>query len=402
MKKVLCIVMILSFLFCAASCGVNRSESGETLSETETTSIPTNETTDISIFASYDSYAALGLSSLAEYEEHFSKQGGYPEGFISYDDLKAFGEFDGFVSQSYYGNDPNYSYYYYKILYSSGAHFYVDIHPEWRPSAQFTWDMISVKNTMIESDLRTNQTDEIRGSVLIGDTLYTYLVGKLHEIEWRSGGLLIAISGDFDQIPEVSTDSLLGRLLNYNTAEAALAELRETTKSGFCTYQDIYSFAEYQKVTASGYPKGFISYDDLKWLGEFEGLVSTGKYFVYFIHHPSGVDFTVHIYPKDEVEIETEWILRTESVKNTIPGSNLRTNNTTNDLGTVLIGDVMYIYRSGKLNTIQWEHSEKIIRISGDFHKLPDEMEDSVLEKILDNTRAESAVLEMQKMIKAS
>lgn len=400
MKKFLCILITAGILFSTASCGIDGPESSNLPLPQETRNTTSNETLDSPISGSYESYEFLGFSSLSEYEEHFTAQGGYPDGFITYDDLKLLGEFSGFVSQSYYGNNPDYSYYHYSIMLPNGIEISVNIYPEWLPQKQWLWDIASVKSTMLKSDLRTNRTGETRGTVLIEDVLYSYLLGKLRSVTWRSGGQEIRLSGDFDQIPEESNDSLIGRLLSYNTAKGAIAELKQITATGSCEYKGIYTFEEYQKMTASGNPKEFISYDDLKWLGDFEGFVAPLGISTYFIRHPSGVGFTVHIYPEQLTEqLELERIRQVESVKDTLAGSDLRTNSTTKDLGTVLIGDALYTYISGKLRTIQWEIGGQQIRIYAAFDKLPTKIDDEFLGKLLDFTYAESATLELQRLI---
>ena len=400
MKKLLCILTILSILFCSATCGINRPVSSNAPHTQETEPTPSQETLGPSISASdHADDIYLSLSSLEEYEEYFTGQGDYPDGFIPYDSLSFLGEFDSLLVDISSGDDPNYSYYIYSIVHPSGVDFSVTVYPEWLPQKRGRWDIASVKSTMSGSDLRTNETSEMRGTVLIEDVLYTYLLGNIHSVQWIFGSQEISISGDFAQISEVSEDSLIGRLLNYNTAKGAIAELKQITQSGGCEYTGIYTFEEYQKyyMSASSNSNGFISYDDLKWLGSFNGFVELVEISTYFIHHPSGVDFTVHIYPEHIAEqlglLDMIW--QVESVRNTLAGSDLRVNGTTKDLGTILLRGALYTYISGKLKTIQLVCGGQQIRIYGDFEQLPATLDDAFLEKLLDIRYAESAVGEL-------
>lgn len=400
MKKLLCILTILSILFCSASCGVDRPASSNVPPTQETESTPSQETLGPSISSSdHPDDIYLRLSSLEEYEEYFTGQGGYPDGFIPYDSLSFLGEFDRLLVDISSGDDSNYSYYLYSILHPSGVDFSVTVYPEWLPQKRGHWDIASVKRTMSGSDLRTNGTSEMRGTVLIEDVLYTYLLGKLHSVQWIFGSQEISISGDFDQISEVSEDTLIGRLLNYNTAKGAIAELKQITRSGGREYKGIYTFEEYQKyyISASGNSNGFICYDDLKWLGNFNGFVELAEIPTYFIRHPSGVDFTVHIYPEHIVEqlglLDLIW--QVESVRSTLAGSDLRVNGTTKDLGTILLKGALYTYISGKLKTIVLVCGGQQIRIYGDFDQLPATSDAGFLGKLLDIRYAEPAISDL-------
>ncbi len=396
MKKFLCILIITAVLFCTASCGTDSPE------PQETTNGALEEMLGNPIPGSHESYEFLGFSSLSEYEQHFTAQGGYPDGFVTYEDLRMLGKFNGFVAQSYYGNNPDYSYYHYSFIHPSGIDIAADIYPEWLPQKRRSWDIASIKSTMLESDLRTNPTGEMRGTVLIEDVLYTYLLGKLHSIQWKFGSQEICVYGDFEKISEISEDSLIGRLLNNNTVNDAIAELKQITESRYCEYKGIYTFEEYKNhyMTALGYPDDFISYDDLKWLGDFKGFVAPLGISTYFIRHPSGVDITVHIYPKQLAEqLALEEIWKVKSVKNTQMRADLRTNDTTEDLGTVQVGDALYTYVSGELRTIQWEIGGQQIRIYADFSKLPTKLDSGFLGNLLDLTNAEAVTFELRKLM---
>ena len=92
-----------------------------------------------------------------------------------------------------------------------------------------------VKDTMAPSDLRTNNTDAVRGKLVLNDYSYLYLNGKLTSIKWTVGETAFSIffeevdsrAGTEGKWPENDPDTLIGRMLIWDTAEEALGELRQ-------------------------------------------------------------------------------------------------------------------------------------------------------------------------------
>ena len=87
-------------------------------------------------------------------------------------------------------------------------------------------EWFDAEDTIIAADLRTNLTDGARANVTREKYQYSYLYGKLHSIQWIAGQTQVQIWSE-NGWPENNPDTLMGRMLIWDTAEEAIAQLRE-------------------------------------------------------------------------------------------------------------------------------------------------------------------------------
>lgn len=216
----------LAFMLCIslAACGKGNNDNvGETTLQPTQTVTATEESTDGNGNVEY-----LNLITLADYEKHFEEAGGYPDTFITYEELQELGTFKSFVCQSYVVHEDSsqkeYTEYQY-VLEADGAAFNVVVRPV-KNIPEDTREWFDAEDTIIAADLRTNLTDGARASITREKYQYDYLYGKLYSIEWIAGETQVMIWSE-NGWPENDPDTLIGRLLIWDTAEAAITELQQ-------------------------------------------------------------------------------------------------------------------------------------------------------------------------------
>lgn len=235
MKKVL-LLFVIALCLSMIACGYLDTDSAKI---SETAQQPTQTTSPTTVPTEHTSnfggdVVFLTIETLEEYEKHFEEQGGYPDSFITYHDLSNLGEFRNFICQSYilYGGSryKEYTTYQYELL-VDGTEFDVMFRPA-KSISDDTKEMEQedVKATVDKEDMRVNRTDAVRGKLVLGDMTYNYLDGKLHTIKWVTGETQVTIyfeEGRNEKWPENDPDTLIGRMLIWDTAEEALGELRQ-------------------------------------------------------------------------------------------------------------------------------------------------------------------------------
>ena len=255
MKK---FAFLLTIIFCFSLLGCGTAEQENTAQQpTETatmTDVPTEVTNPIAeieetmepttepmgnVANGQSDVRFLYAGSLEEYEKHFAENGGYPENFVTYEDLRELGSFKSFHCQSYNMlpnvDEKTYTTYGYEIQ-MDGIVFSFSIRNNKRtPETVKNLEWEDVKAAMDTSDLRTNgadvfkREDIFRGKIVCGEYTYKYIEGKLSKIVWIVGETEITISKPSlrNPWPENDPDTLIGRMLIWDTAEEALGELRE-------------------------------------------------------------------------------------------------------------------------------------------------------------------------------
>lgn len=181
----------------------------------------------------------LYAGSLEEYEKHFAENGGYPENFVTYEDLRELGSFGSFHCQSYnmhpYAWQNGYTTYGYILKVDGSDVSFSVLNARKIPEDIKNLEWEDVKDAMDASDLRTNSADVFkredifRGRMVCGEYTYKYIDGKLHAIVWIVGEteITISIPSLSHPWPENDPDTLIGRMLIWDTAEEALGELRQ-------------------------------------------------------------------------------------------------------------------------------------------------------------------------------
>ena len=254
MKKV-SLLLVIGICFAMLGCGaVERENTAQTTQQpagstamadaptevTNPTTAPaeTTEPTEVSGGnVSHGDVVFLHIETLEEYKKHFEENGGYPENFVTYEDLCKLGDFKNFRCQSYnmLRDENDYTTYGYDFMVGE-----VVIHITVRIAERISEDIKKlewedVRDAMVASDLRTNPADVFkredifRGKVVCGEYTYNYIEGKLLSIEWIVGEtrILIYIPSLSNPWPENDPETLIGRMLIWDTAEEALGELRE-------------------------------------------------------------------------------------------------------------------------------------------------------------------------------
>lgn len=223
------IILVMILCLGMAACG-NTGDSTPTTegNQTEPTGSTQNEPTE------GGQMPYLGLATLEEYEKHFSENGGYPDAFVPYEALRELGEFNSFVCQSY-GTEKDsqqkeYTEYQYSLS-ADGVDFDLIVRPIKNiPQEPEDQEWFDAEDTIVAADLRTNLTDCARANVTREKYQYDYLYGQLHSIEWTTGEFQIVISSE-NGWPEINPDSMLGRMLVLDTADAAITQLQQSIDS---------------------------------------------------------------------------------------------------------------------------------------------------------------------------
>ena len=225
------IILVMILCFGMAACG----NTGDNTPSTEgNRTEPTESTQTGATEGNQTQMHYLGLATLEEYEKHFSENGGYPDAFVTYEALRELGEFHSFVCQSYETDQDSqqkeYTEYQYSLA-ADGVDFELTVRPvENIPQVPEDQEWFDAEDTIIATDLRTNLTDCARANVTREKYQYDYLYGHLHSIEWTTGEFQIVISSE-NGWPEINPDSMLGRMLVLDTADAAITQLQQSIDS---------------------------------------------------------------------------------------------------------------------------------------------------------------------------
>ena len=415
MKKLICLVLAADlccgFAACTQQGGNPTDASAEEQMNQQTTE--TQETSPM-IDVSADSF--LVLSTLEEYKAYFLKRGGYPENFISYEMLSPFGTFISFQSQSYDKENPDYSYCRYEILDASGLEIAVTIEPKELPRNIWAWKCSSAEETMMETDMRRNYTAKKVSNVMLGNFQYHYSVGKLRRISWVENGKEFDISADFTEYSRDLTDTLIGKLLNKNTAQAALEGLGfrgeadpykdvELSENPLATLE-IYTLDEYEKhfQAEGGYPEGFLQYEAVSKLGTFEGFIAQSytdkkkeySQYSYMLRDPAGFLLSVNVIPASNKKWEEIWPV--DKLGDTLIGEDLRKNDTTKETANITPGMYTYFYRMGQLEAISGimtKGRSQVIMIVAPFHTYPTTASGTLIGRMLNAETADAAIKEL-------
>ena len=157
------------------------------------------------------------FSTKAEYEEYIGSQKGVNEDFIRYETISICGDFNGFSDSGKYSTTKGYTYY---LKDRNSFSFGLDI----VYGTTIGLDMGVLEFDDNPADLRFHKNDS--GFYYVGDIRYAYYEGKLYNIRWSVGektALIQAAGGQLHTYP-LGGNTFMSRLLNAETAEAAVAE----------------------------------------------------------------------------------------------------------------------------------------------------------------------------------
>lgn len=245
MKKMLLIVLLIVCVLCTACTQVPAEENTElsttlatsaptettTVSQLEETTVPVSETetsapTETSPPEVHIDRALLTIGDYDEYESFVAKMEKGSE-FVAYERIQSLGDFKSFVCLSN-GYSGDYSKYMYNLSDASGYDFvlYVTHNAVVKSYGPEADKPLSATG---EQNLR-NRADATGGVLDLNNVQYRYSkYGKIMSISWIESGVEFTISAQLDEYPNV-TDTVLGKLLTYDTAVAAKQSLMEDVK----------------------------------------------------------------------------------------------------------------------------------------------------------------------------
>jgi len=174
--------------------------------------------------------ATLHFNSLEEYEQYFSSLEKKPY-VIYYDDISEFGEFDfysgPFMIHFATLKNPFAEGYSYSLIDASGYRLRIQVFHTVKPDLDAREAKYIKGKLTTENDLR--KCLDTRNSDLELDGFhYCYAGGRLHYVYWFENGHRIEIGGTafLDDYPN-TTDTLVGKLLNSETAPEAIQTIKD-------------------------------------------------------------------------------------------------------------------------------------------------------------------------------
>jgi hypothetical protein len=210
MKRVLCFVLSLLILAAITGCGKADEPQGETLNTVSNTT-PESSLIDIN-------QAIPTFRTLEDYGTYISS-GVDTKSFITYEMVQDYGTFALFAD---YGR-PKCNTYLYELIDKNGYRLDIDIEPR-TPLTEVPETATDVQLHNY-NDLRTNPAH--LSAIKVNNVYYTYYEGKLYSIAWYTDTHIFTIKAGRTVRPSEYPDgetTLISRLLNGETAEAAVAE----------------------------------------------------------------------------------------------------------------------------------------------------------------------------------
>ena len=160
------------------------------------------------------------FTSLDAYEEYIADRTNI-ERFLTYEDIKVLGDFHSYIDFGY----PKCHKYKYGLIDKNGYRVALNIYPISQTETAQNNSNASLSASK-NQDMRTTLAN-IK-SHAINEIEYAYYEGELRKIAWITNSFRFVVEGDYrEALSEYPTDrqsSFLQRLLNEETAEAAVAE----------------------------------------------------------------------------------------------------------------------------------------------------------------------------------
>ena len=161
--------------------------------------------------------APPSFETIADYEKYIASKKTHDKEFIHYETISLCGDFYGFSDSGKYSAVQGYTYY---IIDSQNFTFGLSI----IYGDSIGLDMGTLETEDNPADLRFHGNDN--GYYYIGAIRYAYYEGKLYNIRWNVDNKTILIQAAGGQIHTypIGGDTFMNRLLNAQTAEAAVDE----------------------------------------------------------------------------------------------------------------------------------------------------------------------------------
>lgn len=208
MKKfVVCLILIAT---CLLGCQQKKATLNNTVTDFQSTSTIEHD-------ASQSSQGLLVFHTQADLENNLETQRSIYKHFINYNTIKEYGNFVRFVSST--GTSPRVGYSYF-IEDENG--FCCDFHIVHGTTIGLDMGILEADDN--PADLRFHKNNS--GYYYVGNVRYAYYEGKLYNIRWNIDDrtLLIQRYDDALHTYPMGGDTFMSRLLNAETAEAAVAE----------------------------------------------------------------------------------------------------------------------------------------------------------------------------------
>lgn len=167
------------------------------------------------------------IKTLAEYEKFVATCKELPGDFVEAEQLQSFGQFEEllFPAKGYY------DYYLYTLKDSTG--YMVSVSVKHNPSESAV-EAVSFSSETSDFRKLENPNDHSR-DYRLGEMTYHYSQGKLRTISWTQNQIRYSISGgayeiELSEYPYNESSTMLGKLLQANTAQATQNEIIESMK----------------------------------------------------------------------------------------------------------------------------------------------------------------------------
>ncbi len=213
MKKIISILLVLSFILCISACSVDldvESQSDETSPSFKYIDDYVNNYGNINNGDALGDIPMLSIFSLDEYN-YFLEVCELPDHFITYRDLRQIGDFKGFVVLE---NQATIKYKSYMYSFLDGD-YDITLYVKHNDNEL---DTIQTEKNILNSsgiDMRRNIST---GSYFNGDMEYYYIQGNLNSIEWKSNNIRLTFCSEPDLHAYQGDNPIINKLLNKNEA----------------------------------------------------------------------------------------------------------------------------------------------------------------------------------------
>ena len=155
-------------------------------------------------------------SDITAYQSFIQTDKRLPENFITYAQSSSFGDFRHFNCEG-----PDFSAYSYALIAENGLKFTILINH----SVPIRDNQLPEISTDIIDETMETLTKEERGIIVKSGIRYSYVIGKLINMEWEIDGVYfqIGVNSTWDDYPALRADSILARMLSPSESISAEA-----------------------------------------------------------------------------------------------------------------------------------------------------------------------------------